>query len=788
VTTLPTDSNPATQPEEDVLPTPVQAASFQETADELVPAEVSNIKDTDNTPSVENSESMERAEEEAEVIPTKSYNLDFLDKLDDPNFNPFETKTAVLNNFDSSAPVVLSEKQVTSDAIENSEQAPNPEPKVKKPPVRKPMVRKPLQKKPIKKIEPVSDDVITNSMQGEEEDTPAPPTKSYNLDFLDNMDDPNFNPFETKTAVKNNFEASVPGAVAEETPAKVAETADIVENKVEEPKKKAPVSKPWLKKPALKKKVQKPPAEDDLPKEEDDIPVPAAKGYNMDFLDNLDDPNFNPFETKLSVVEKFDSSAPQDASTEKTCDLSKMEQVSHPVEEKPDQLVDEKKDETKKEKKPLPKKPWLKRLAKKKEEPKEEIAQEEEERVPVPGKSYNLDFLDNLDDPNFNPFETKSSVVNAAAGDNVTTNQSEPTKETVSELPEEVKVPETERTIVRTDTVMFEEAEARIQEEEKNMEESKVEEVSPCSPPAASHSSGYSTLPRSTHQLLSRQTAETPDLDSSLCLPEPLDMAALLEDDPGVEDEDVPLLEVRQGSQPLSEDEPQFRPSDLGLEVATSSGDLTQQSLVHQARLLEKDRELAKVGQQVRESQKEVERLRAELASSGESNRAMMGIVEEFEKTISQLISEKERESVCNVIARERLQAERGQILDDLQSVERAFNDLHRKYERTKEVVAGFKTNEDILKRTVEDLTSRYKKGEEKYEMLKDHAEMKLSEANSRMEEVMRSKGVEVARLTAQLRKAEMMVSSLERQVDQKTRENEELTTICDELISKVGS
>ena len=104
----------------------------------------------------------------------------------------------------------------------------------------------------------------------------------------------------------------------------------------------------------------------------------------------------------------------------------------------------------------------------------------------------------------------------------------------------------------------------------------------------------------------------------------------------------------------------------------------------------------------------------------------MMGIVEEFEKTISQLISEKERESVCNVIERERwgrnkyetkkcfvsnhfcrLQTERAQILEDLQAVERAFNDLHRKYERTKEVVAGFKSNEDILKRTVEDLTVR---------------------------------------------------------------------------------
>ena len=36
------------------------------------------------------------------------------------------------------------------------------------------------------------------------------------------------------------------------------------------------------------------------------------------------------------------------------------------------------------------------------------------------------------------------------------------------------------------------------------------------------------------------------------------------------------------------------------------------------------------------------------------------------------------------------------------------------------------------------------------------------------MEEVTKTKGVEIARLTAQLRKAEMMVTSLERQVDQK--------------------
>jgi hypothetical protein len=36
--------------------------------------------------------------------------------------------------------------------------------------------------------------------------------------------------------------------------------------------------------------------------------------------------------------------------------------------------------------------------------------------------------------------------------------------------------------------------------------------------------------------------------------------------------------------------------------------------------------------------------------------------------------------------------------LEDLKNVESAFADVHRKYERTKNVVEGFKHNEDQLK------------------------------------------------------------------------------------------
>ena len=120
--------------------------------------------------------------------------------------------------------------------------------------------------------------------------------------------------------------------------------------------------------------------------------------------------------------------------------------------------------------------------------------------------------------------------------------------------------------------------------------------------------------------------------------------------------------------------------------------------------------------------------------------------------------------------------------------MERAFKDLHKKYERTKEVINAFKCNEDILKTTVSSLCNKYKKGEERYDLLKTHAETKLEEANTRLGEVKRSRAAEIAKLTAQLRKSEMGVAFLEREVEQKTKDNQELTTICDELISNVGN
>merc|ERR1719234_3087585 len=358
--------------------------------------------------------SKEEEEEDVPIPPAKGYNLDFLDKLDDPNYNPFETKTAVLNNFDSSAPVSVGEDSVKDEATSTpgeTEDAPKPETKPKKPPMRKPLARKPLLRKAVKKPEPV-EEKPTESPKDEEDDLPAAPKKSYNMDFLDQLDDPNFNPFETKTAVKEQFDTSAP--VNETSPSKSDEkvpeekVTESVENKAEEPEqpvtKKPAAKKPWLKKPILKKKVEQPPlVESDPAKdEEDDLPVPAPKGYNLDFLDNMDDPNFNPFETKTAVIDKFDSSDPQENSNDTDISTPQEPNPSNAL-AKEETVTDEKIEEETKEKKPIAKKPWLKKPPVRREEA---ANVEEEERVPVPGKAYNLDFLDKLDDPNFNPFET----------------------------------------------------------------------------------------------------------------------------------------------------------------------------------------------------------------------------------------------------------------------------------------------------------------------------------------------------------------------------------------------
>nr|DBA30135.1 TPA: hypothetical protein GDO54_006151 [Pyxicephalus adspersus] len=165
----------------------------------------------------------------------------------------------------------------------------------------------------------------------------------------------------------------------------------------------------------------------------------------------------------------------------------------------------------------------------------------------------------------------------------------------------------------------------------------------------------------------------------------------------------------------------------------------------------------------------------------------MRKIVAEYEKTIAQMIEDEQRSNVTAQKSLQQVTREKEQALADLNSVERSLSDLFRRYENLKGVLEGFKKNEEALKKCAQDYLARVKQEEQRYQALKLHAEEKLNKANEEIAQVRTKAKAENAALTASLRKEQMKVESLERALQQKNQEIEELTKICDELIAKMG-
>uniref|UniRef100_A0A669C9S0 Transforming acidic coiled-coil-containing protein C-terminal domain-containing protein n=1 Tax=Oreochromis niloticus TaxID=8128 RepID=A0A669C9S0_ORENI len=168
----------------------------------------------------------------------------------------------------------------------------------------------------------------------------------------------------------------------------------------------------------------------------------------------------------------------------------------------------------------------------------------------------------------------------------------------------------------------------------------------------------------------------------------------------------------------------------------------------------------------------------------------MRRIVAEYEKTIAQMIGMPEDDQKEKSLSHHTIQQlimEKDQALADLNSVEKSLADLFRRYEKMKDVLEGFRKNEEVLKKCAQEYLSRVRKEEQRYQALKIHAEEKLDRANAEIAQVRAKAKQEQAASQASLRKEQMKVDSLERTLEQKNKEIEELTKICDELIAKMG-
>ncbi|XP_067155717.1 transforming acidic coiled-coil-containing protein 2 [Apteryx mantelli] len=204
--------------------------------------------------------------------------------------------------------------------------------------------------------------------------------------------------------------------------------------------------------------------------------------------------------------------------------------------------------------------------------------------------------------------------------------------------------------------------------------------------------------------------------------------------------------------------------------------DLDSALRLARAEIVAKEREVAEWKEKYEESRREVIEMRK--------------IVSEYEKTIAQMIGKPEDEQREKSVSHHTVQqliVEKEQALADLNSVEKSLADLFRRYEKMKEVLEGFRKNEEVLKKCAQEYLSRVKKEEQRYQALKIHAEEKLDRANAEIAQVRGKAQQEQAAYQASLRKEQLKVDALERTLEQKNKEIEELTKICDELIAKMG-
>ncbi|XP_055907967.1 transforming acidic coiled-coil-containing protein 2 isoform X2 [Eupeodes corollae] len=194
------------------------------------------------------------------------------------------------------------------------------------------------------------------------------------------------------------------------------------------------------------------------------------------------------------------------------------------------------------------------------------------------------------------------------------------------------------------------------------------------------------------------------------------------------------------------------------------------------------------IEKKLKEAEQREEALIKRITEKDKAIAKMNGVIEAYEKAIAELISEKEHILQNYEKQLTEVKADRDSNYHHLTSLETTFSDLHVKYEKSKEMTAQLKSSEEALLAEKRQNLENLRLQEQRYEKMKNHAMQQLEIANKKLESLTKNHTMEITKLKALLKKEEISRASMTEQLQQKTRENEELVKICDELINGQGS
>ncbi|XP_068870737.1 transforming acidic coiled-coil-containing protein 3 isoform X2 [Aphelocoma coerulescens] len=412
-----------------------------------------------------------------------------------------------------------------------------------------------------------------------------------------------------------------------------------------------------------------------------------------------------------------------------------------------------------------------------------------EDEIPLPKASYKFDW-DKLDDPNFNPFGGGSKISTSPECSKpllVEQDNGPSTCETLEKEPKNLGI--VEQSVVE-DMLEAQEEKPGVQVEAELPGKGEVEKqaspskmfpvnVAPSQDNLVSTDSGKKSMsaeeikpssPRT--EVMADETANAEPEELFRPSSEVLGMGIDYLEQFGTSSDTGPLI-------------PGSLSSDVPPVPFAASTDAAVDAIIDVLKYSQKDMDAAVelVKREVQEKElewsKKYNKLHMEYKEMGK-------IVAEFERTITQVMEDAQKQKEVSRKEIQRLMEENQQATSDLNSMEKSFSELFKRLEKQKDALEGYHRNEEVLKKCAEDYLARIKKEEQRYQALKAHAEEKLQQANEEIAQVRSKAKSETAALQATLRKEQMRIQSLERSLEQKTKENDELTKICDDLISKM--
>ncbi|CAL1528185.1 unnamed protein product [Lymnaea stagnalis] len=215
--------------------------------------------------------------------------------------------------------------------------------------------------------------------------------------------------------------------------------------------------------------------------------------------------------------------------------------------------------------------------------------------------------------------------------------------------------------------------------------------------------------------------------------------------------------------------------------------------------MLKKDREFQeKLKEQGQLAELEKEKFKTETNGLNQKIKSLHGklkslndVMKGYTEIISQLTVEKEKaqlEVEKVTVDLSELQKYNSQVIEDNKTLEKSFDDLFHRYEKLKQTLEKAAENEKVLKQAVQSAQEKYKSIKETARKIKEVAEAKIAEQDEKYEKLSSSTKSELTRLEASLKMKDMQVQGLENTLEQKRKENKELTDLCDSLINKVSS